>query len=485
MRETSRFVPQWGWMHFDGRKWAHSDLAVRQAAGDVARGIYAEAAAERDTERQKAIASWAQMSQAASRIRDAIWLAQPILAADPADFDCDPMLLSVANGVIDLHRGTLRPHDAADMITRTSLVQFDESASCPRFEQFLQHILPDEQVRAYIQRLAGYALTGKTTEQVVAIFLGSGQNGKSVLRTILESLLGDLHVTTRVESLSMNRSGGVPNDVAAFAGARLITTSEVPDGMRLNESLIKDFSGGDVLTARFLNKEYFQFKPQALLLLTGNHKPRISGTDHGIWRRIHLVDFPVRIAPSEVDPELPEKLEAELPGILNWAVRGCLEWQRLGLCPPESVTASVSEYRAEMDTLGEFLTECCVVDSNAKAKASELYALYRAWSERAGHHPVSSTRFGISLGDRGFQKVKAGTVSWRGIGLLSQPLGQLDSLDSSPGYSFTRARNGKDLRKLSELSKLSGSLSDCPRCAGEGCGFCDSENNRRFAGGAL
>ena len=168
--------------------------------------------------------------------------------------------------------------------------------------------------------------------------------------------------------------------------------------------------------------------------IRGNHKPQIRGTDDGIWRRVLLVPFTVQIPPEEVDPELPQKLRDEMPGILAWAVRGCIEWQRDGLNPPGSVLAAVDEYRAEMDTLGGFIEERCSTAPHAEATASELYQAYRKWCDDHGEQPVSQRRFGTSLAERGFVKEKRGTVRWRGIGLLSDR---------------------------------------CPRCAGEGCSWCE------------
>lgn len=434
-----RFVPEWGWMVWDGRRWRRDELTVRDLMLQTARGIHAEAATEPDPKAQAEIAKWARQSQQAQRIQAALWLSQPLLAARTDAFDREPWLLPVANGTVDLRTGELHPHRRQHLLTRLAPVFYDPAATCPTWTRFLERVLPDPEVRAFVHRLAGYSLTGLTTEQVLAFLYGSGRNGKSVFVETLAALLGDYHTATRIETISVTRGGGIPNDVAALAGARLVTVSETPEGSRLNESLVKDLTGGDTITARFLRHEFFQFQPQFKLWIRGNHKPQIRGTDDGIWRRLLLIPFTVQIPPEEVDPTLPERLRDELPGILAWAVRGCLDWQRDGLSPPRVVTEAVAAYRSEMDLLGEFIAECCLIAPEAKAQASALYAAYRQWCEGNGHQPVSNTRFGLALGERGFQREKLGTIRWLGIGLLES--GRLDSLDRSSSSTDSRAHN--------------------------------------------
>ncbi|BAZ94294.1 ATPase [Thiohalobacter thiocyanaticus] len=459
--EDLRYVPELGWMAWDGTQWARDELLARRKAIETARAIYNEAAALESTDDQKAAAAWAKQSQQAGRVQAALWLAQPDLAAPVDAFDRDPWIFPAINGVIDLRTGDLHPHRREYMNTRATAVYFDATALCPTWETFLARVLPDAEVRTLVQRLAGYSLTGATSEQVLAFLYGTGRNGKSVFLETLAALAGDYHTPTRIETLSAGRGAGIPNDVAALAGARLVTVSETPEGARLNESLVKDLTGGDTITARFLRREYFQFQPQFKLWIRGNHKPQIRGTDDGIWRRLLLIPFTVQIPERDVDPKLPERLRDELPGILAWAVRGCLDWQTNGLQPPEAVKAAVSTYRTEMDMLGEFIESCCVTDPAEEAPAAALYGRYREWATSNGHQPVSSMRFGLALGERGFSKIKSGTVRWRGIALS----GHLDTLDTSPSSSDSRARDPVNAGIVSELS-------NCPQCDGEGCPWC-------------
>ena len=465
-----KFVPAWGWVVWTGKTWARDELKARQVALETARGIHAEAATVSDNAEQKALSDWARKSQNAQRVQAMLWCAQPELAARPEDFDREPWLLPCANGTIDLRTGEVHPHRREHFLTRACPVVFDAKAQCPEWQKFLERVLPSRDVREYVQRFAGYSLTGSTAEQSLAFLYGSGRNGKSVFLETLGSLLGDYHTATRVDSLAVTRGGGIPNDVAALAGARMVSVSETPEGVRLNESLVKDLTGGDTITARFLRHEFFQFKPQFKLWIRGNHKPQIRGTDDGIWRRLALVPFTVQIPLAEVDPGLSERLQGELSGILNWAVKGCRVWQQSGLKPPQAVTEAVAEYRDEMDSLGEFITSRCVTAPNVKAKASELYGAYRQWCEDSGEHPMSQRRFGLALGERGFQKTVPKSVVWVGIGLLSD---LADDSDLSRSSSQSRARNPRDVESGSPRSERSEDEStDCPKCGGEGCRWC-------------
>lgn len=413
-----RFVPAWGWLVWTGTHWARNDLLVRSRMIETARAIHREAAMYTNVEAQKAVSRWARESQAAGRVRAALWCAQPELVATTDQFDAEDFLLTVKNGTIDLRSGELLPHRREDFLTRMSPIVYDPGAPCPTWDGFLARVLPDPGLTGFLQRFAGYTLTGSTREQVLLFLYGSGWNGKTVFLETIASLLGDHFSAASVDVFTVKQSGGIPNDVAALAGARMVGVSEVGEGSRMNEGLIKDTTGGDTITARFLHREYFSFRPKFKLWIRGNHKPQIRGTDTGIWRRLMLVPFRVQIPESEIDPDLPDRLRGELPGILAWAVRGCLDWQKSGLRTPQAVRAAVSDYRAEMDTLGEFIGDRCIVAGHVEAKAADLYASYREWCASAGIIPLSQTRFGTALGERGFEKIKSGTVAWLGISLL-------------------------------------------------------------------
>lgn len=235
------------------------------------------------------------------------------------------------------------------------------------------------------------------------------------------SITGGYGRRVRSETLLLKRDNGVPNDVASMSGARMIIASELPEGRRLDEPLIKDLSGGDTIKARFLHQEFFEFQPQAKIWIFGNHKPNIRGTDEGIWSRVKMIPFEVTIPASERDPKLKSKLIArELPGILAWMAAGCRQWLGNGLNPPEKVDNATQAYRAEMDVLAQFITECCVIEETAEVTASALYSVYKDWAD---NEAVSKIEFGKRLKERGFtpQRNKTGARAWLGIRLLTGP----------------------------------------------------------------
>ena len=218
----------------------------------------------------------------------------------------------------------------------------------------------------------------------------------------------------------MKKSGGIPNDVARLAGARFVALNETGEGQQFNEPLIKDLTGGDTVTAKFLFKEYFDYRPQCKIWIRGNHQPMIVGTDEGIWRRFRIIPFSVQIPDDKRDPDLLDKLKANLPGILRWAVEGCMKWQESGLAAPQAVIDSVSEYRQESDPVRRFIDECCVLDPDAVVQATALYHAYRVWATQAGEIKLSQFKFGRSLSSRGFERRKVSTKVYVGLTLKSE-----------------------------------------------------------------
>ncbi|HLZ24738.1 MAG TPA: phage/plasmid primase, P4 family [Ktedonobacterales bacterium] len=421
-----RYVASWGqWLVWDGMRFRRdtTDAAVRMAKNTVV-AVYAEAARLDDEHDRKELARWAMRSEAEPRLRAMLTLAQsePGIAIASEHLDRDGWLLNARNGMVDLRRGTLRPHERKALCTKLADTDFDDRAGCPSWDAFLTRIFAgDEDMIGYVQRAVGYALTAETHEQVVFVLYGAGANGKSTFEDVLGRILGDYAMTTPMETFQTKQGQTIPSDVARLMGARFVAASESADGRRLDEELIKRISGGDRMSARFMHKDWFEFYPVLKLFLAVNHKPTIRGTDHGIWRRIQLWPFTVTIPKEEQDPDLKRKLLAEAPGILAWAVRGCLEWQRRGLAPPPGVINATVEYRAEMDVIGRFVEDRCIRNSERVASAKALYDAYTTWCESNGERAQSQTLFGRYLRDQdGIHKAKnaASLVIWRGIGLV-------------------------------------------------------------------
>ena len=417
-----RYCYPWGkWLVYDGTRWRVDDKgAVVRLAKDTARGIFEEAKEAPDDETAKRLGKWATSSLSESKLRSMISLAQsePGIPVLPEEMDVSKDLLNVLNGTIDLRTGELREHRRGDLITKLAPVEYDPHADAPTWAGFLERALPAEELRTFVQRATGYSATGDTSEQCLFIHHGVGANGKSTSQEAIATALGDYAMRAPTEMLMAKRPGGVPNDVARLRGARFVVASETEEGRRLAESLVKDLTGQDTVTARFMKAEWFDFKPTHKLHLSTNHKPEIRGTDVAMWRRIRLVPWTVTIPPAEQDKHLLEKLRSELPGILAWIVRGCVEWRRGGLNAPEEVRKATSAYRAEMDVLAAFLEDCCILRPGTSALATPLYITYKEWCESNGEHIEKQRRFGMRLTERGLQRAKVGGVyKWHGIGL--------------------------------------------------------------------
>lgn len=267
----------------------------------------------------------------------------------------------------------------------------------------------------------GYSLTGSTREQCLFMPYGSGANGKSTFLEAIAEMLAGYAQRTPTETLMAKDTGGISNDIARLKGARFVIASEVEENKRLAESLVKQMTGSEKITARFMRAEFFEFTPMFKLWVGTNHKPIIRGTDMAIWRRIKLIPFDVTIPPEERDKDLSNKLRKELPGILNWAVMGCMEWQKNGLGEPEEVIKATGEYRSEMDVLTRFITDCCNTSTQRCAKSSELYKRYAEWAREGNEFMLSQTKFNAKLVEKGFKKLnRSSGYYWEDISIVDE-----------------------------------------------------------------
>lgn len=419
---------QKSWYVWDGNHFARDEKQrIQQLATSTAVWIQQEETQlfKDDPETRLKIFTHGIKSESAPRIAAMTSLAESDerVAILASDLDVDPYLFNVKNGTLDLRTGSLREHDRADWITKLSPVEFDPEAESPAWLAFLQRVMDGSNEKiAYLQRWFGYCMTGDTSEEVLAFFQGSGRNGKTKCIQAIEHVFGDYAHSTQAETIMRRDHRENSSDIAALLGARLVSTSEIEDGARMAESLVKQLTGSDRVTARRLYADYFTFTPTFKLLLAGNHKPIVRGTDNAIWERIHLVPFTVTIPPDERDPNIGAKLRAEAPGILNWLLEGCLAWQAGRLQPPNEVRLAVNTYRQEMDILGGFIEEYCYELDVAWEASRELYKAYQEWCGTSGERPVSKTRFGLALAEKGYAKDRESQPPrrwiWRGIGLL-------------------------------------------------------------------
>jgi len=330
---------------------------------------------------------------------------------------------------MDLTTGRLRPGSQDDRISMHSLVAYDPNAECPRWESFVREIFgSDDDLIDYVQRAAGYSLTGDTSEQCHFICWGPGANGKTTFQRVHRELLGDYAANTPFSTLEVNNRYAIPNDLAALYGKRLVTASELNESVRLNEARLKMLAGEDPVTARFLHSEFFTFVPVAKFWLSVNHKPMVNDDSTGFWRKIRLIPF-TQTFEGRANKDLKAELRREYPGILAWMVRGCLAWQDRGLAPPDVVRIATETYRSESDPLAAFLAERCIAGEEMSTRASDLYREYQRWADDRGlkdRERLTSTKFGRLISTR-FQKkqVSAGNL-YLGIGLRGVAADPLD-----------------------------------------------------------
>ncbi len=452
--EDVRYVHAWSqWLVWDGRYWKpDSDEEVRRRAQGVVSVLLDEAKAAQGAHTRNRLLDWAKRIGSSSRTDGMLaWArADRKILASPKDLDSDPFILNCANGTLDLRTGALRKHRRSDRLTKIIEVPYDENADAPAWREFLARVLPDAELRGFIQRAVGYSLTGDIGEQCIFLLHGSGANGKSTFVETLRDLLGPYAKATESSTFLSRTSDTVRNDLAMLRGARLVTTTETEGQRRLAEALVKQATGGEPIVARHLYSEFFEYRPQFKLWLATNHRPRIRGTDEGVWRRIRLVPFEVTIPKEERDRTMPERLRAELPGILRWAVEGCLAWQREGLGTAGIVEQKTAEYRSQEDELSRWIDICCELRPDCYGRSSTLYANYLEWrktdDDADGSEPLSKREFGLRLRARGLESIVRGAAKcWRGIVLRAEPARTADLLaDSAPQGAFWGREPGED-----------------------------------------
>jgi len=314
--------------------------------------------------------------------------------------------------------GQRRAHQPADFMTKRTAVS--PGGECPQWIAFLKRATGgDNELMSYLQRVAGYCLSGSIREHALFFCYGTGANGKGVMINTITGILADYATIASMETFTATSSDRHPTDLAMLRGARLVTSQETEEGRKWAESKIKTMTGGDPISARFMRQDFFTFEPRFKLVIAGNHRPGIRNIDEAIRRRFNLIPFSVRIPPAERDLDLPDKLRAEWPGILQWMIEGCLDWQRIGLAPPEAVKAATAEYLSAEDAMATWLGECCKVDRSLQTAVADLFSSWREWATRAGEEAGSMKRFSQAMQTRGFEtcRVHPGRTAFRGVGL--------------------------------------------------------------------
>jgi putative DNA primase/helicase len=420
-RDNARHVAAWGrWLFFDGRVWRMDDTLqhmtlARQFLRDVADGM------GRDKQ------DVARALRKADTVAKLVGLARSNMAqaATVDQWDANPWLLGTPAGTVDLRTGTLRPPRPGDYITKvTAVAPAPEGTPAPLWTAtFLPRITDgNDELQGYLQRYFGYSLTGSTREHAFTFGHGGGGNGKGVTVNTMMGILGDYAVSIPTEMLVVSRTDRHPEELARLRGIRLAVGSETEEGTRWAEAKIKKLTGGDLITARFMRQNTFEFKPAFKLFIIGNKKPSLQGVDEAMRRRLHLVPFTVTIPKEERDHQLEEKLQAEWPAILRWLIDGCLAWQREGLNAPEMVRAATEQYLESEDSLNAWMDECAVPDPNAWEATGTLFGSWKRWAEAAGEYVGPQKRFIAVLEERGYSPKRQAGTGLRGFrGLRMKP----------------------------------------------------------------
>lgn len=416
------------WLVWDGKKWtADNSNQILVLAGKCVRSMYDYLSRMNDDDQRKKLFNHAMKSEDARRLKSMITLAKGFMPISVDELDSDPWLLNSPSGIIDLKTGELLPHSPKKYMTKIISATYDTNGKCPVFDKFLSSVFDgNKNIIGFMRRLLGYCLTGDTREQQFVIAWGAlGRNGKGTLLNLILDILADYAKTTPTDVLYSKKYEKQSNDIARLAGARYVLASEGEKGKKFDEPLIKKMTGQDMLAARFLYKETFEFMPQFKLILMTNDKPVASEDDAALWSRIQLVPFTKRFDGAEQDKSLKTRLREpnELAGILQWLIRGCLEWQQTGLNPPEEVLHATREYQRENDKLKDWISECCVVGDKMISSPKELYHNFQSWSLENGEKFIMIYKnFTAALIKRGFEKF-VGTGNYtkmRGIALLAR-----------------------------------------------------------------
>lgn len=416
-----RSVPSWGFVTFEGTRWVR-DLGLRHF--DVARKLCREIASapECGSTDKKRLASAKTIAAVVQLVR-----ADQRIVVLPDRFDADPRILNTPAGPFDLSTGTPLPRNR-DYLTKVTSIAPDFRSEPTTWLRFLADVCDgDEALIGFLRRLLGYCLTGETREQIIAFFLGDGANGKSTLLDLVLELLDSYGTKIPSAMLMAQRGQGHPTDIAGLCGVRTAVANEVSEGEHWDESRVKELTGDTRLTARFMRQDFFQFNATHKIIIAANHRPQVRAMDHAMRRRLLLVPFRAHFSGDRRDPRMLAKLRREGGAILAWLIGGAREWYERGLMVPEQVRAASDEYAAAMDSMGLWLSDCCVQtgDPSDRERAKALYDSYSDWKGARGESPVSMTRWGEQLRSRGYEKVANNGMQYLGLLLTSDERSRL------------------------------------------------------------
>ncbi len=413
------------WRLWDGRRWAldPSDRVLVPAI-ETARQIKREAERCTDETRRHRLVAFADQSQNIRRLRAMVEIArsQPGMALGTVEWNPDPYMLNVLNGTIDLKTGILRAHAPADRITHVAPVEFDSRAGCRRFYEFVREIFRnDPGLIDYVQRLLGMCLTGDVSEQILAMMIGAGANGKSTLLDVVADIMGDYAAVAPPDLLNVRRHEEHPTELADLMGRRMVIASETDKGGRFALQRVKRLTGDKMLKARRMREDYVEFPRLFKLILVTNNPPQVDEDSEAVWRRIKVVPFEFIVPEDRRDRHLLETLREERTGILQWLLEGCRNWVRTGLIEPPTVLTATEKYRRHSTPARQFLAERCILDPAAWTRSDQLNQAFCDWCEQRGSHFESVKGVLAALRAAGCtDKKRAQVRGWAGIRLLPQ-----------------------------------------------------------------
>lgn len=426
-----RYVTDWQkFLVFEHGRWVldRSETLAQRAAKSTAKRIWKlvkkQLSPDGDKAKQADLLKFGRYCSSRSGISNALHLSksEPELVISHDELDTVPFLLNCKNGTLDLRTGQLRGHDPKDLITKLCPIEYDPSAPCPRWERFVSEVMEDKvELIEFLQRYAGYVLSGDVTEQILLICWGAGANGKSTFFETLLEMLGPDYATAGAEGLlTAKKRDSHPTEIADLFGRRLVVCAEIDAGREMSEARCKQLSGNDTLKARHCKEDFWSFVPTHKTVLYSNYLPKVKGVDHGIWRRLVLLPWQQKFWNPDKgesgeekykrDISLRDKLRQELPGILSWCVRGFQQWQAQGLCPPDSVRAATAQFKIDSDELKDFFADCCDLgDARFWVRLKFLYKEYQDWCSRSGFNPDTQKTFSQKLAERGLKKDRDST----------------------------------------------------------------------------
>lgn len=407
-----------GWHAWDGTRWREDDAgAARRAVLEVLRDALVESLEVKDRDLRTDVGR----CESATGIDGVLTIASALteFAATVEDLDSDPYLLNVANGTLDLRTMRLREHDPDDRITKVTRAAWREDVASSSWVPFIASILPDAEVRGFLQRLIGVSLLGKVVEHVLAIQTGTGANGKGTAYKAQLWALGDYGATAEPD-LFMAREGAHPTGEMDLRGRRLVVVSESDKDRRLAEATMKRLTGGDPIKARRMRQDFVQFEPSHTAVLVTNHLPKVTGDDPAIWRRVRVIPFEVTFTGDQQDTGLDDRLRLDADAVLAWAVQGYREYVRDGLAEPEAVRVATERYQLDSDALSRFIEERCLINPHFQVPAGQLFDAWTDWCLEEAIDPGSKKAFGVALDRKGFNDGRTRNGRFRqGLALAS------------------------------------------------------------------